>query len=71
MIAKVRQRMMRGAHAKIAAEENRSGGKAGLLVLVIVFVVLLAIVLRLAEFSGRSIRHRPPAPPAAAVFRVL
>lgn len=72
MTTRVKWHTIRGAHAKIAAEDNRSGGKVGLLVLVIVFVVLLAIVLRLAEYSGRGVRHRTPVPPpAAAVLHVL
>ena len=70
MGANVRQRTMRGAHARIAAEEGRTSNKIGLLVLIIVFVALVAILLRLAEFSSRGIRHRSLAPPpAAAIFQ--
>lgn len=71
MVAIVRQRTMRGAHARIAAEEGRTSKKIGLLVLIIVFVALVAILLRLAEFSSRGIRHSAPAPPAAAIFNLL
>ena len=71
MSAKVRQRTLRGAHARIAAEEERTGSKTAMLVLIIVFVALLAILLRLAEFSGRDIRRNTLSPPpAAAVFNI-
>lgn len=59
MSDRVKQRTARGAHARIAAEEQRTGSKTGLLVLVIVFIALVAILLRLAEFSGRHIQHSP------------
>lgn len=68
MSAKVRQRTLRGAHARIAAEEERTGSKTAMLVLIIVFVALVAILLRLAEFSGRDIHHRAPTPPPAAAL---
>jgi hypothetical protein len=71
MAAKVRQRTMRGVHAKIAAEELRTGNRIGLLVLVIVFVVLVAILLRLANFSSRGSGHRAPPPHPAAMSHVV
>ena len=67
MGAKIRQRTVRGAHARITAEDGRTGNKISLLVLIIVFVALVAILLRMAEFSGRGIRHRAPSPPPAAL----
>ena len=71
MSAKVRERTVRGAHARIAAEDERSGSKTGVFVLVIIFVALVAILLRLAEFAGRDVHHLPPPlPPAAAVFHL-
>jgi hypothetical protein len=60
-----RQRTSRNAHERISAAEARSGRKSWLLVLVIVFIALVAILLRLAEFAGRGI-HRPASPPAPA-----
>ena len=69
MSAKVKQRTLRGAHARIAAEEERTGSKTAMLVLIIVFVALVAILLRLAEFSGHGNRRPVPSPPpAVAIF---
>jgi len=69
MSAFSKQRLVRGAHARIAAEDERSGSRTGLLELIIIFAVLFAIVLRLADFSLN--RGRPAPPPAAALLRLL
>ena len=60
MSAKVRERTKRRAHARISAEEERTNSKIGLFILLIVFVVLVAILLRLAEFAGRGFPRRTP-----------
>lgn len=65
MNANLKERTKRGTHARIAAEEVRSNSKIGLFVLVIVFVILVAILLRLADFAGRGPRRAPALPPAA------
>jgi hypothetical protein len=66
-----RQRHARHAHARMSAADVRSGGKIGLFVLVIIFIAVTAILLRLAEFAGRPVRHVPPPIPAAAVSEIL
>jgi hypothetical protein len=65
MSAFFKQRLVRATHARISAEDERTGGKTGLLVLIIVFITLLAIVLRMADFSLHRVRHAPTQPPPA------
>jgi hypothetical protein len=71
MSAFSKQSFVRATHARISSEDERTGGKTGLLVLIIIFVTLFAIVLRMAEFSVHPVRHTPPPPPPAAVSNLL
>jgi hypothetical protein len=65
MNASFRQRIIRRAHTRIAADDERTSGNTGFLILLIAFAALIAILLRMAEFA---LHRSPPAPPAAAVF---
>jgi hypothetical protein len=73
MSAFFKQHFVRATHAKISAEDERTSGKTGLLVLIIILITLIAIALRMAEFSLRPGRHTPPPPPppAVAIFSLL
>lgn len=71
MNAKVRERTVRRAHARISAGEQRTGNRTGLLVLIIVFVAVVAILLRLAEFAGHGVTRAHPHPPPAGVVLPL
>lgn len=71
MSAFFKQRFVRGVHARIAAEDVRSGSRTGIIVLVILFIALVAILMRLAEFGRPFSRHiSPPSAPGIVLLTV-